>query len=180
MHFFIRLSLTIFTVVGIAACTPKVPSALTQNVDVNILDLSGKTRPFDDYLGSPTLLILWASWCQECLAELNTLNTASRLLGAHGIRLVAVAIQDDLENVKSLPQTSRAIYPILLDVKGDFLERYPTEGLPTAYLIDRTGKPIPLIDPEDGQASISIVGLRSWQSAAGQRAVIDSWSRVNK
>ena len=169
------LSVILYILLIFSGCAHKQVSLAPTESSIHVLDLQGKTRSYNDYLGSPTLLILWASWCQECLAELGTLNIASRLLEAQGIKLIAVAIQDDLESVRSLPQVGRAMFPVLLDVKGEFLERYPAEGLPTAYLVDRVGKPVPLVDPEDGRAKMSVVGLRSWQSAAGQRAIMKSW-----
>jgi peroxiredoxin len=175
---YIRLTLSILLV--LSGCTYKKASVTPKDDAIYVLDLQGKTRSFDDYLGSPTLLILWASWCQECVAELNTLNTATRLLGAQEVQLIAVAIQDELESIKSLPQTSRAIFRILLDIKGELLERYPAEGLPTAYLIDRIGRPVPLIDPEDGQIKRSIIGLRNWQSALGQKAIAKSLSLLEQ
>ena len=163
--------LALFTVSG---CAILQDSNASNPHSINILDLKGNTRPLEDYLGSPTLLVLWASWCPECLAELGNLNTATRHLGVQGVQVIAVAIQDDLESVKSVPQVNHAIFPVLIDVKGELLDRYPTDGLPSAYLIGPEGEIYQLIDPEDGLTKKPVIGFRSWQSIAGQKAILDS------
>lgn len=171
----LKLTLSLYALFAFSGCSIQQSSKPPVVDPINVIDLNGKTRALEDYLGSPTLLVLWASWCPECLAELGTLNSVTRQLTSKGVQLITVAIQDDLDSVRSIPQTSHALFPVLIDIKGEVLSRYPADGLPSAYLLGPEGDILPLIDPEDGQTKSPVVGLRSWQSRAGQKAVFDSF-----
>lgn len=139
-----------------------------------VLDLHGHEQSFAAYAHAPMLLFLWASWCPECLVELDNLDTVKEKLKGHNVQIVAVAISDTLESVLSVPLVRRALFPVLIDVQSAVRNRYPVSGLPTTYLLDKNGRPILLIDPEDGQEKKYVMGFREWQSAAGIQAIIGS------
>jgi thiol-disulfide isomerase/thioredoxin len=159
----------------ICSCSSNINSSTPiKSQSAFLIDLEGKERAFDDYLGAPTLLIFWASWCGECLAEMNILNAATRALARSNVQLIAVAIQDDLNSVNSLPHSQNAVFPILIDIKDQLREKFPVDGLPTAYLLDENGGALKLIDPEDGVLKDSVVGIREWQTKKGYGAVLRS------
>lgn len=139
-----------------------------------VLDVHGREQSFAAFAHAPVLLFLWASWCPECLVELDNLDTVKEKLKGHNVQIVAVAISDTLDGVLSLPLVQRAPFPILIDAQNAVRDRYPVSGLPTTYLLGKNGRPIPLIDPEDGQEKNYVMGFREWQSAAGIQAIIGS------
>ena len=75
-----------------------------------VLDISGREQSLAQYTHTPTLLFLWASWCPECLVELDNLDTVKEKLKGYNVEIVAVAISDSLESVLSIPPVRRAPY----------------------------------------------------------------------
>lgn len=142
-----------------------------------VIDLNSREQSLAQYIHAPTLLFLWASWCPECLVEIDNLDTVKEKLAGHNVQIVAVAISDTLEGVLAFPPVKRAPFPVLIDIRSQVRDRYPVSGLPTTYLLDHTGKPRRLIDPEDGQEKKYVMGFREWQSAAGIKAITDSLDR---
>jgi tetratricopeptide (TPR) repeat protein len=51
-----------------------------------------KTRRMRDLRGKPVVMILWASWCSNCLEELSTLSKRNELLPSANVTLVAMNI----------------------------------------------------------------------------------------
>ncbi len=141
---------------------------------LRVVDLDARESGLDQHFGRYTMLFLWASWCPECVLELGSLNLVQKKLTGKGIKIIAVAVQDELDAVKELPPVQSAAYTVLLDQKNRLKERYPVSELPTAYLLDSNGNSVPLIDPEDNIVKKKVVGFKEWQSAAGIDAIIRS------
>lgn len=141
-----------------------------------LIDLAGKEHTLGEYFAGHTLMILWASWCPECVVELSSLNLVKKNLAARDIRVITVAINDDLGSVRECPPVRHAQYPVLIDIKNQVRLKYPLNSLPTVYLLNQEGEPVSLIDPEDGLPKSEVTGFREWQSKAGTRAILDSLS----
>lgn len=139
-----------------------------------VIDLFGRDRALDSYFGTRTVLFLWASWCPECVLELGNLNLLQKKLSGSGVRIIAVAVQDELSALNDLPPVKTATFPILLDLKNRLKDLYPVSELPTAYLLDGKGRPIPLMDPEDRIKKNKVVGFKEWQSTEGISAILAS------
>ncbi len=70
------------------------------------------SRRLSDFRGRPVVMILWASWCSNCLEELSTLSKREELLQNERIALVAMNIdgvgpaadgtERDLESIEEL------------------------------------------------------------------------------
>lgn len=159
----------------LCACSMKTTLSDSDN-SPRLIDLEGKEHSLGEYYGQHTLVFFWASWCPECIVELSSLNMVKHNMRSRNLSIVAVAINDDLTAVRQAPPVRHAEYPVLLDAKDRMRDHYPIHSLPTAYLLDSTGKPLALIDPEDGKAKSAVTGFREWQSKAGTRAIIDSIS----
>lgn len=151
-------------------------SSLPDDGSPRLIDVSAKERALGEFYAGNTLLFLWASWCPECVVELSSLNIVKRNLSSRDVNVIAVAINDDVGSVRECPPVRNAAYPVLIDIRDQVRSRYPISSLPTTFLLDSSGKPQPLIDPEDGLPKDSVSGFREWQSKAGTRAIIDSLS----
>lgn len=90
-----------------------------------------------------TLLAFWGTWCQPCIEEIPVLNEMKRFYGSQGLRVLGVALDMGGESKESL---SAAIgrhginYPILFDAKGEARRRFGLSALPSAALVDGSGK----------------------------------------
>lgn len=57
-------------------------------------DDTKQTRSLSDYRGRPVVLLLWASWCGNCLEEMSTLSKRSELFKNANIALIAMNIDE--------------------------------------------------------------------------------------
>ncbi len=106
--------------------------------------------------GRVVLLNFWATWCPPCREEMPSMERAHKEFGGQGLAILAVNIQESPKQVARFMRDFRLSFPALLDADGKVSQRYQVRGLPTTYLIDRTGRVV-------GQA----VGARDW---AGREA----------
>jgi thiol-disulfide isomerase/thioredoxin len=87
--------------------------------------------------GRPVFLNLWASYCEPCKEEIPTLSAFAE---AHPeITVVGVAVSDEPGPAKALATSLEPSYPIGIDPTGLLIDRYPSIGIPTTFLIDRQG-----------------------------------------
>lgn len=77
-----------------------------------------------------------------------------------GLAILAVNIQESPKQVARFMRDFRLSFPALLDADGTVSQRYQVRGLPTTYLIDRTGRVV-------GQA----VGAREWAGPEGKALI---------
>lgn len=103
-------------------------------------DLNGQTVALGKLRGKVVLLNFWATWCAPCQAEMPTFDRWQQELGAQGLAVVGVSMDDDAAPVRKLAGRLRIHYPLLM---GDapLGERYGgVLGLPLTLLIDRQGR----------------------------------------
>lgn len=106
-------------------------------------DASGKVTSLKAFVGKPTLVNLWASWCAPCVKELPTLD---RLARAHAGALNVVAISQDTGPhasveafLKTHAITTLSAYQ---DQKMALSGALDAQVLPTSVLYDASGKEI--------------------------------------
>lgn len=106
--------------------------------DFELRDTGNAVHRLSDYRGKVVLLNFWASWCNECLAEIPSLNAVSGKLRKEGLAVIGISI--DRRRRDALTVAGRIDYPVLLDPKGDvFVKGYTITRLPTTIVIDRQG-----------------------------------------
>ncbi len=97
------------------------------------------TIEIDNFLGKVTYLDFWASWCGPCRLSLPALYALYKELRNEGLEVVAVSVdvvdEDSLDFLKRYPVS----YPVAIDTTGDIARSYSVGGMPSGYLIDRTG-----------------------------------------
>lgn len=85
------------------------------------------------------LIHFWADWCSPCLQELRASEPVYQRYSDQGLTIVAVNIQQPREQVARVADKLGISYPVLLDTSGEVARRYGVNGLPTSYLVDRSG-----------------------------------------
>lgn len=114
------------------------PQLVCQGVDGEAIDLAN--------LGKPSLVVLWASWCQPCLKELAALTKAAPQFAKAGLQVVCVNIDE------KPPRRGPKVAASFIRARGDqrFLEifdavqrglagREQPLALPTSFLTDGNG-----------------------------------------
>ncbi len=107
--------------------------------DFTLNDLSGKPVRLSDYRGQPVLVNLWASWCPPCRAEIPDLIKFYTAHQAEGLVLLAVNSADDLNSAQQFAKEKAMPFPVLYDPSGSVEHLFRVDGLPSTFLIDRSG-----------------------------------------
>jgi thiol-disulfide isomerase/thioredoxin len=105
--------------------------------------------------GRVVLVNFWATWCEPCEREVPAMERLYETLQGDEFELVAVAIDDDQDDVRKFQERYRMTFPILLDLDQRVYAMYQTMGVPESLLIDR-----------DGRIVERYVGPREWDAPA--------------
>lgn len=99
------------------------------------------TRSLDDYLGSPLLLNVWATWCDPCREEMPSLERLYREYRGRGLRIVAISIDDasQVELIREFVDEHALTFDVLHDPGSAVMRQYPVRGVPQTFLITRDG-----------------------------------------
>ena len=103
--------------------------------------LAGDSVSTGALAGKVVLLNVWATWCAPCRAESPYLQSLYEQHRAGGLEIVGVSVdargQD--EAIREFAQEFRVTYPIWRDPDERVQSLYMALGVPSSYLIDRTG-----------------------------------------
>lgn len=85
--------------------------------------------------GRPTLVNLWASWCQPCRDEMPLLERNHRKHGDQ-VAFVGVDTQDITGAAAEFLEEVGVTYPQVVDTEGELLRNLRLPGLPVTVLLD--------------------------------------------
>ena len=100
---------------------------------------SGSLR-LSDLTGKEVYLDFWASWCAPCALSLPELETLYARFKSRGFEVVAINLDTTESAARRFLQDKAITYPILFDQRQTTPERYGVAGMPTAFLLDHSGK----------------------------------------
>ena len=91
--------------------------------------------------GRVVLLNVWATWCAPCRAEIPYLQSLYEKHRAEGLEIVGVSVDARGQDaaIRDFAQEFRMTYPIWRDPDERVQSLYLALGVPSSYLIDRTG-----------------------------------------
>ncbi|MDP4282342.1 MAG: TlpA disulfide reductase family protein [Bacteroidota bacterium] len=117
----------------------RIPSVMVKNIHRQPF----KTDSISNH-GNPIILSFWATWCVNCVKELNKIQTVyDDWKEETGVKLVAVSIDDSRYTSRVLPFVNGKAwdYEVLLDDNWD-LKRAMNVGddIPYTFILDGTGK----------------------------------------
>ena len=113
----------------------------TEAPDFTIDLLDGGIFTLTDHLerdGRPVLMNFWASWCLPCREEMPALEAAAAR-SRSDVFILGVAVNDTEAAVREFARQVDVSYALAVDFDGYLVERYPTPGLPTTWLITLDG-----------------------------------------
>lgn len=110
-------------------------------------DAAGHPVKLSSYRGKVVVIDFWASWCGPCNASMPHTNEVISKLSKSGVPVVALAVDDGEEQggFSGWVATNHAKYSSLHFVfssprTGVSGRLYKVTGIPTQYVIDKTGK----------------------------------------
>ena len=92
------------------------------------------------YHGRVVYLDFWASWCKPCRKSFPWMNQLLTRYPADKFTVLTVNLDAESESMHAFLQKVPARFDIFHDPSGAIAETFKLEGMPTSYLIDKTGK----------------------------------------
>ena len=106
-----------------------------------LADLNDKIVSLSDYKGKKAvILFFWTTWCPYCRAELKTLNAKSADLAKASVVLLAVNVGETKDKAANFVKSRNLSFEILLDKDSQVTELYDLLGVPTYFVINKSGE----------------------------------------
>ena len=103
-------------------------------------DLDGRPVSLADLRGKVVWVDFWASWCPPCRAETPVLRDLYARHRDDGLEIVGISVQESsADDIRRYVETYGIDYPIVADLTGEAFRAWGVYGLPTQFLIDRSG-----------------------------------------
>jgi thiol-disulfide isomerase/thioredoxin len=142
------LSLLIPSLVALAsACSSAAPPPADAPLSrplpaVPVVTLEGASTDLPAVVhGRVALVSLWATWCDACLAELDSLRRLEREAAARGDAIVvAVAVGETRDAVAAFAHARALPREQLVDEEFHLADALGQGRVPTTLVIDRTGR----------------------------------------
>jgi peroxiredoxin len=112
--------------------------------------------------GRVALLNFWATWCLECRPEMPMFERLHREFSAQGLAVVGINAREGTATIHGYAKELGLTFPLISDPTGKINSAYGVIGLPTTFLIGRSGQAVALA-----------IGPREW-SGKPARALIQA------
>ena len=126
------LGLALFAVPA-GAAPPKVGD-IAPPFTLELVD--GSKVSLDDLRGQVIVLNFWATWCGPCKTELPLLDAYYQINAVHGLKVFAITSEDSVPIAKLKKLFAVMKIPSVRHIRGEYRD---LKGLPTNYVIDRSG-----------------------------------------
>jgi thiol-disulfide isomerase/thioredoxin len=117
---------------------PAADSALIADASWMWRTLDGRTRDVGSFRGSVLIVNSWATWCEPCVAELQSLDALRRAMPDTALKIALVAAQRR-EPVAAFVRRRQLALPVYLEVTLA-PSVYNFSVVPTTWIIDQRGR----------------------------------------
>ncbi|OMH38051.1 peroxiredoxin [Motiliproteus sp. MSK22-1] len=93
-----------------------------------------------DFRGKIVYLDFWASWCGPCRKSLPAMQELHTELSKSGFTVVAVNVDEVIQNAKNFAIPLALSYPLVYDGNGNIAKSFDIKAMPMSYVIDKQGK----------------------------------------
>ena len=109
----------------------------------NLKDLEGNDISLAGLKGKVVVVDFWATWCGPCIASMPAMKTAQDKLQGNDVAFIFIDTWESAENKKqnAADFMTKNKYPfhILLDEADKVVADFKVSGIPTKFVIDKTG-----------------------------------------
>ena len=93
-----------------------------------------------EYHGKVVYLDFWASWCKPCRKSFPWMNDMIGRYPEQEFKIVTINLDQDPEAMHEFLARVPAQFDIYHDPAGTLAEKFQLQGMPTSYLIDKSGQ----------------------------------------
>lgn len=104
------------------------------------LDSAEGPIDLNDYRGKVVYLDFWASWCAPCRSSFPWMSEMQQRYGEQGLAVIAINLDKERHFTTRFIEETQPQFTIAFDPKGESAEAYGVMGMPSSYLIDRSGQ----------------------------------------
>ncbi len=127
------LTRIIYSLALLLALTPIATASSIKNIDQFNLE---------QYHGKVIYLDFWASWCIPCRKSFPWMNSMVERYPAQKFKIVTINLDRDPGAMHEFLERVPARFEIYHDPSGTLAEKFQLQGMPTSYLIDKSGQVI--------------------------------------
>lgn len=106
---------------------------------VHLLDLDGRDLDLARLRGRVVLIDFWATWCGPCREEIPALKKLQARYGSRGLTVLGLSLNGEAAPVLAFRRQVGLNYSVALADLSTTARFGGVLGLPTLYLVDRTG-----------------------------------------
>jgi cytochrome c biogenesis protein CcmG, thiol:disulfide interchange protein DsbE len=99
----------------------------------------GSSWALSSFTGKVVLIDFWASWCGPCKKSFPALDELFREYHDRGLEVLAVNVDEDRRDADAFLEGRPHRMPITFDAKGVLPRAFSVEGMPSSFLIDKSG-----------------------------------------
>lgn len=105
-------------------------------------DMDGNRHSLADYRGKVVLINFWGTWCPPCVEEMPSLERLYQRLSDKSFMVLAINQWENTDHVFAFMGQIDVFpsFPILFDPDSEVSEAFGVKGLPTSFLLDRSGR----------------------------------------
>jgi thiol-disulfide isomerase/thioredoxin len=107
--------------------------------DVTLQTMQGSLVRLGEYKGRVVLIDFWASWCPPCKTSFPAVDLLSREYEGRGLQVFAVNLDERRRDADAFLDAHPHAMTVLFDPKGAAPLAFGVHGMPSSFLIDRTG-----------------------------------------
>ncbi len=104
-----------------------------------LTDITGKDHRLSDYRGKDVLIILWATWCQPCVAEVPHLIALRNKVSKDKLAMLAIS-NEHPETIKSFAAGRKINYTVLIDNRTLPVPFSTVRAIPCSFFINADGR----------------------------------------
>lgn len=120
--------------------------SVTANSVIEFVDLENKTVSLSDFKGNWIVVNYWATWCQNCIAEMPELGLFYEAHKDNGTVVLGVNYENiPVSQIQAFLEKQRIKFPIVrekVDIDGRKTLFGRFKGLPTTYIVSPAGKTV--------------------------------------
>ena len=99
-----------------------------------------KNINLSDYLGKIVYLDFWASWCVPCRQSFPWMEQMHQKYRSQGLEVIAINLDQERKLADTFLQKYSGNFTIGFDAEGVVPLAYEVQGMPSSFLIDKSGK----------------------------------------